>query len=359
MKISRAALALLLLAAACSKREAANYKHCLKLRVGMSKADMIKIMGEPEETAPYVEGKSLPYLKGRTAYEWTNPATMPGPDHVSFSDDTGKIESIRCSNAEITASVYVEPPAPSTATVAVSTPAAPAAAVSTAPAAPAPDFSAALAAYRKKELTLAYKIARPMADADNTDAQMLMGLLYSDELARGAGKESVNEAQKWFYRASRKKNCEAAYAYAALIEEGGASPEKVVEEFAFAAEMKCPAAELRQGLMLIDGYKESVAKDSDEGEKLLLEAAQGGSPQAQMILAERSQSVGKDPVEAYRWALAASTHPVVSKYDDPLHAYSNVWRAEDQAEARAKVKALAALMTPAQISDAKKRAAQP
>ena len=305
-----------------------------------------------------MEGKSLPHLKGRTAYEWSNPATMPGPDHVSYSEETGKIESIRCSNSEINASVYVEPPAPSTATVALSTPAA-WVSVSTAGAASAPDFQAALAAYRNKELTLAYKIARPLAETDNTDAQLLLGLLYSDERTRGAGKESVNEAQKWFYRASRKKNCEAAFGYAALIEEGGASPEKVVEEFAFAAELKCPAAQLRQGLMLIDGYKESIAKDPEEGEKLLLSAAQGGSPQAQMILAARSQSVGKDLVAAYRWTLAASKHPVASKYEDPLHAFSSAWRSEDRAEALEKLKSLDASLTPAQRAQVKRLVEQP
>jgi TPR repeat protein len=352
-----AALALAcFLAAGCSRQAAQNYKHCLKLRVGMSKEEMLKVMGAPDETEPYVEGKSLPYLKGRTAYEWSNPATMPGPDHVSFSDETGKIESIRCSNAEITASVYVEPPAPSTAAaVALSTPAAPAPAVAVS-SAPAPDFKDALAAYKNKELTLAYKIARPLADADDANAQLLMGLLYSDERARAAGKESLAEAQKWFYRASRKQNCEAAFAYASLLEEGGASPEKVVEEFNFAADLKCPAALMRQGLMMIDGYKDAVAKDPDEGEKLLRSAAEGGSPSAQLVLADRADGVGKDPVEAYGWLLTASKHAVVSKYDDPLHAASNAWRAEDKAAVEAKLKALGSRLKPAQLAEAKSRA---
>ncbi|MDE2142165.1 MAG: hypothetical protein KGJ84_07130 [Elusimicrobia bacterium] len=360
MNLARAACLAALLLSACSRQAERNYRNCLKLRVGMTKDAMTKIMGAPEDVEPYVEGKSLPYLKGRTTYEWSNPASMPSPDHISFSEEAGMIESIRCSGVDITAPVYVEPPAPSTATVAVSTPAPVAApAVSTAPAEPAPDFKAALAAYKNKELVLAYKIARPMADAGNADAQMLMGLLYSDERARAAGKESLNEAQKWFYRAGRVKDCEAAYAYAALIEEGGAAPEKVIEEFGYAADLKCPAAELRQGLMLIDGYKDSIAKDPDAGQKLVEAAAEGGSPQAQMILAGRAQSVAKDPVEAYRWALTASRHPVVSKYDDPLHAYSNTWREEDQTEAKAKLRTLGALMTPKQLADAKKRAGTP
>ncbi len=130
-----AAGAALTAAAGCGRRLAANYKHCLKLRVGMTREDMRKIMGEPEETIPFVEGKSLDYLRGRTAYEWSNPATMPGPDHVSVEDATGKIASIRCSNAEISASVFIEPPEPSTA-AAVSPSSAAAAAAALKPAAP-------------------------------------------------------------------------------------------------------------------------------------------------------------------------------------------------------------------------------
>ena len=101
-----AALALFALAAGCSRRAELNYRHCLTLRVGMSRQDMLAAMGPPEETFPYVEGKSLEHLKGRTAYEWSNPAAMTGGDHVSVDDSSGNIASIRCANSEITASVF-------------------------------------------------------------------------------------------------------------------------------------------------------------------------------------------------------------------------------------------------------------
>ena len=108
----RAALDLLALAAGCSRQAELNYRHCLQLRLGMSKEDMLGIMGPPETTIPYVAGKSLDYLKGRTAYEWPNPATMPSGDHVGTDDASGKIESIRCSGAEITSPVFIPPSAP-------------------------------------------------------------------------------------------------------------------------------------------------------------------------------------------------------------------------------------------------------
>lgn len=120
----RAVLAVLVLAAAaCSKKTAANYPRCLKLRLGMTKEELIKVMGPPDETIPYVEGKSLPHLRGRTAYEWANPGSMPGPNHVSVEDASGRVASVRCSDAVISASVFVEPPAPSTAAVAAVKPA--------------------------------------------------------------------------------------------------------------------------------------------------------------------------------------------------------------------------------------------
>ncbi|OGS40752.1 MAG: hypothetical protein A2506_06840 [Elusimicrobia bacterium RIFOXYD12_FULL_66_9] len=112
----RAALAVMVLAAAaCSKKTADNYRHCLKLRLGMTQEELLKVMGPPDETLPYIEGESLPHLTGRTAYEWHNPASMPGPNHVSVEEATGKVASVRCSDSVISASVFIEPPALATA----------------------------------------------------------------------------------------------------------------------------------------------------------------------------------------------------------------------------------------------------
>ena len=115
----RLLLAGLLLAAGCSRKPALNYKHCLKLRIGMTREQVFAAMGEPEETFPYIEGTSLPHLKGRTAYEWSTPASMPAPNRVSFDDATGNAESIRCSDSVVTAAVYVEPPEPVVSTTIV------------------------------------------------------------------------------------------------------------------------------------------------------------------------------------------------------------------------------------------------
>ena len=110
------ALAALLLAAGCSRKPALNYRHCLRLRINMTREQMLQVMGEPEETFPYIEGKTLPHLKGRTSYEWSTPASMPSPNTVSIDDATGKISSIRCSDSVVTAAFFVEPLAPAVST---------------------------------------------------------------------------------------------------------------------------------------------------------------------------------------------------------------------------------------------------
>lgn len=351
------ALAVLLAAAACSKREQANYKHCLKLRVGMTKAQMLQVMGEPEETIPYVEGKSLPHLKGRTAFEWSNPASMPGPDHVSLDDATGTIESIRCSNAEITASVFVEPPAPSSAavsTAAAPAPAkAPAVAASTA-AAPSGSLADAVAAYRRKDLIAALKIVNPLAGAGDPDAQLLLGMIFFTADKVGM-KNNPDEAMRLFYQSSRQKNCEAAALYATMIRTT-ATPETVVRETLAAAELGCPSAKTLEAKMQSEGFKDVLAPDPAAGEKLYLEVAHGGCPLAQSALSDFYWKIKKDPVQSYRWALVASRNKLVTVFDDPLHAASVVWGADNQAKAEARLEELRKAMTPAQLAEAKRLA---
>ena len=112
-------LAAVLLAAGCSRKPALNYRHCLKLRVNMTREQMVQIMGEPEESFPYIEGKTLPHLKGRTSYEWSTPASMPAPNTVTVDDASGQLTSIRCSDSIVTTAVFVEPPEPAESTPAL------------------------------------------------------------------------------------------------------------------------------------------------------------------------------------------------------------------------------------------------
>lgn len=114
-----ALLAGLLFTAACSRQPALNYRHCLKLRIGMTREEVFAAMGPPEETHPYIEGKSLPHLKDHTAYEWSTPASMPAGNRVSFNDTTTLAESIHCGDSVITTAVFIEPAAPAISTTVV------------------------------------------------------------------------------------------------------------------------------------------------------------------------------------------------------------------------------------------------
>ncbi len=349
-----AALVLLALAAACSKREELNYQHCLQLRVGMTKADMLRVMGAPRDVSPYVEGKSLPYLKGRTAYEWSNPAEMPEGDRVSLDDASGKIESIHCSGVEISAAVFVEPPAPSTASAAA--PPVPPAAVAVSTRDAAADLKAALAAFRKKDLQSALTLARPAAAAENPDAQLLLGLVYLTAGDVGLQGDQ-GEAMKWLYKSSRNKNGVAAALYAKLLKDGGVPAVTVAREAALASGLGDPAAEELQASLLLDGYEDAVEKDVQAGELLLLKAARDGDPLARLRLGERYQDDEKDLVEAYHWILLAAKQPVVGKFDEPLKAVAFFWTAKDLDEARGRLEKLEGLMKPAQIREARRRAA--
>lgn len=133
----RLLLAALLLSAGCSRKAALNYRHCLKLRIGMTQEQVFAAMGAPEESFPYIEGKSLPHLKGRTAHEWGNLASMPAPNRVSFDDASGKAESIRCGDSVVTTAVFIEPPEPAVSTIPASAYSSPVEASTAAPAAPA------------------------------------------------------------------------------------------------------------------------------------------------------------------------------------------------------------------------------
>lgn len=346
-------LALLALAAGCSRRDDLNYQHCLRLRVGMPKAVMLRIMGAPDETQPYIEGKSLLYLKGRTAYEWSNPAMMPSDDRVSMDDSAGTIESIHCSGAEITAP-FIPPSAPSTA--AVSTSAEPRPLSLVVSSAPAPDVADAVAAYGRRDFVRAMRIAGPLARGGNPDAQMLAGLIFLNGAAPGREQEGQGVALAWLYKSARQKNAEAQAVYAATLMGGGSPSETVVDEIKRAADLGSPAGERLQAEVYLKGlYADIVAPDEQAGEKWLRLAAQGGDPTAQLALGRRLQA-RKNPVEAYRWALAASRHPLVDKFQDPLHSLTSSWTTAQKSDAEKLADELGAAMTPSRLKETESRA---
>jgi TPR repeat protein len=346
---------LLVLAAGCSRQSSLNYSHCLKLRVGMTKDQLISVMGAPEETLPFVPGKSLDYLKGRTAYEWSNPASMPSADHVSVDDASGKIESIRCAGADITAPYVLETPLRSTGTAVSASTGAPA----SPPAAPVLGLADAVAAYRKKEFVTAMQILGPLTQAGDSNAEFLAGLVFLNGAQPGREKDGAMASLPWLYKASRQKNAEAQAVYAFASMGNGTPAETVVEEIKLAAELGAPAGQLLLADVELQGlYPNLIPRNVQDGERLLGLAAKGGSPTAQLELAHRVQASAKDLVEAYRWALVASRAPLVDKLQDPLHSLTKGWTPEQRADAKKLLDELGKAITPAQIEEAKRRAGQ-
>lgn len=82
----------------------------------MTQKELFEIMGPADEIIPFVEGKSLEHRRGFTAYEWANPASMPGPNHISVNDQSQKVTSIRCSNVSLMTPVVEDRPVLSTTT---------------------------------------------------------------------------------------------------------------------------------------------------------------------------------------------------------------------------------------------------
>ncbi|MBI3565013.1 MAG: hypothetical protein HY079_07450, partial [Elusimicrobia bacterium] len=64
----------------------------------------------------------------------------------------------------------------------------------------------------------------------------------------------------------------------------------------------------------------------------------------------------KDLVEAYRWTLTASRHPVASVFDDPRAGLSNAWSETERAQTRDELQQLEKTMTRAQVAEAARRA---
>jgi len=203
----------------------------------------------------------------------------------------------------------------------------------------------------------ALKIAGPLAENGDPDAQLLSGEIFLNGAAEGREKDGQNAALMWFYKAGRAKNAEAQAAYASVLAANGSPGKAAVAEIQLAADLGSPAGQLLESDVYLKGlYTDMVPKDEQAGEKWMALAARGGSPTAQLAFAHRL-SARKDLVEAYRWALAASKHPLVDKFSDPLHALTNAWTPEQLADARKLLQELKGAMTSAQIQEVLSRGA--
>ncbi len=162
------------------------------------------------------------------------------------------------------------------------------------------------AAYDRGNYTQALRLWRPLADQGDAKAQFNLGYMYAK--GQGVPQDSA-EAIKWFHRAADQGDAEA---------------------------------QSNLGLMYASGH--GVPRDSAKAAKWFRRAADQGYAKAQSILGlmyENGEGVPQDYVQAYKWLnLAASRLPASD--------------AEKRGQAADTRDAVAAKMTPAQITEAQK-----
>lgn len=151
------------------------------------------------------------------------------------------------------------------------------------------------------------------AEADNADAQYVLGELY----LKGDGvKRSFPAAAQMFRRAAEKGNlARAQYALGLLYQRGLGVPKNDVEAVLWwqkAADQNFSAAITYVGIALLEG--KGIQKDEEASRKMLERAAELDEPNAQYTLCrvyEKGIGTRKDLVLAMKWCILAAeqAHP--------------------------------------------------
>ncbi|MDE2143263.1 MAG: sel1 repeat family protein, partial [Elusimicrobia bacterium] len=113
-------------------------------------------------------------------------------------------------------------------------------------------LTAALKAYHRRDFAAALKLAEPLAKKGAPHAQMLMGMINFVG-PEGGLRSNLNEAAKWFSAARDRKDAEAAFAYAVVLDMGGARPDDLADAMRRAAELGSPAARKRMAVFYMTG----------------------------------------------------------------------------------------------------------
>lgn len=164
------------------------------------------------------------------------------------------------------------------------------------------DFQDALVAYVGGDYATAYREWKPLADAGDAHAQLMLGTMYG--LGQGVTK-SYPRAVSWFRKAAEQDLPLAQRALGGMYFSGRG----VVQSYAEAAKWHRLAAE--QGVtdsqrMLARMYLEGkgVRQDADEAVKWYRRAAEKGHPVAQFTLGTMyggGKNLPRDFVLAYMW----------------------------------------------------------
>jgi TPR repeat protein len=210
-------------------------------------------------------------------------------------------------------------------------------------AAPIDDASGAFA---RGDYATAIKLMRPLADQGNSTAQYYLALMHHT----GEGVEQSNaEAAKWYRKAADNGDARAQFNLALMYKNGqgiAQSHAEAVKWYRKAADQGNAMAQNSLGLMYDNG--DGLPKNQAEAAKWYRKAADQGSAKAQFNLAvmyANGQGVRRDAVEAYKWYTIAASRFPAGQTDYRGMAVRGYY---DVAEK----------MTPAQIAQAKKLAAE-
>jgi len=162
-------------------------------------------------------------------------------------------------------------------------------------------------AYQRGFYLAAFALAIPRAEAGDTAAMTMLGLLYES----GAGVPAkLDKAAEWYRLGAAKGDREAAVALGQMTIQGrgvAKDPKRAFELFRQAAEKDQPIALFNGAMMLLDG--KVVPRDEVKAAKWLARAAELGNIEAQYawasLLADREYP-GHDEREAARWMREAA-----------------------------------------------------
>ena len=156
------------------------------------------------------------------------------------------------------------------------------------------------------DYTRALEILRPLAEQDNVDAQVIIGMMYSN----GHGvKPSISESIKWYQKAAENGDTEAQ----TLLGKIYALGQGVAVDFAEAVRWFSMAAEAggSEGLYNL-GYAyhtgQGIAENDAKAAELFRQSAEQGHTWAQSNLGwlyMKGVGVVSDNVQAYKWSLVA------------------------------------------------------
>jgi uncharacterized protein len=194
-------------------------------------------------------------------------------------------------------------------------------------------------AFERKEYETALKILQPLAIKGNAKAQNLIGFMYDE----GEGvPRNYEEAVKWYHKAAEQGDGDAQFFLGVMYQDGKGVLQNYAEAMKWyrkAAEKGDMKAQFILGSMYQDG--KGVPQDDKEAVKWYRKAAERGDVDSQLFLGNMYQDgkgVTQNYVLSYLWFNLASLN----------------WPRNEENNANQLRDDLSKLMTPAQISEAKR-----